>query len=164
MLPPEQVERITRTALEDTRAEVLALVRRWGRGGGAEWRGVGGEKGEETGVAVWRGVRRGDEAWPRGRQQGEARAQHSLQCWAWWQLASLAAKPVTDAHRTCLPPPRAQPSYRGRADLVPAVDRGLALLAAGCGRTAETARFRAAHVREVLTLQVGGGGGGGGGG
>ncbi|PNW71420.1 hypothetical protein CHLRE_16g653550v5 [Chlamydomonas reinhardtii] len=71
VLPPEQVERITRTALEDTRAEVLAL-----------------------------------------------------------------------------------PSYRGRADLVPALDRGLALLAAGCGRTAETARFRAAHVREVLTLQA----------
>ncbi|KAG2441683.1 hypothetical protein HXX76_003301 [Chlamydomonas incerta] len=48
----------------------------------------------------------------------------------------------------------ALPSYRGRPDLVPALDRGLELLAAGCGRTAETALFRAAHVKEALSLQA----------
>ncbi|GIL47813.1 hypothetical protein Vafri_3970 [Volvox africanus] len=48
----------------------------------------------------------------------------------------------------------ASPSYRGRPDLVPFLDRGLLLLRASALRSVEMATFRATHVKEALELEA----------
>ncbi len=53
-----------------------------------------------------------------------------------------------------LPYRAVQPSYHGRDDLVPALDRGLGLLRASVVRTIALGRFRATHMREAAQLQV----------
>ncbi|GFR46203.1 hypothetical protein Agub_g7734, partial [Astrephomene gubernaculifera] len=47
----------------------------------------------------------------------------------------------------------AGPAYRGRPERLSRLDSGLRVLAAGARRAAASARFRAAHLREVLQLQ-----------
>ncbi|GIL89389.1 hypothetical protein Vretimale_18672 [Volvox reticuliferus] len=48
----------------------------------------------------------------------------------------------------------ASPSYRGRPDLVPFLDRGLLLLRASAVRAVDMATFRVTHVKEALELEA----------
>ncbi|GLI69664.1 hypothetical protein VaNZ11_014341 [Volvox africanus] len=66
------------------------------------------------------------------------------------QLSALLDRVLTVTREDLL----ASPSYRGRPDLVPFLDRGLLLLRASALRSVEMATFRATHVKEALELEA----------